>query len=199
MTLVFLFFQFLKFGALAFGGGVTILPLLFDTFVYQEKLFSADAFGNLISIGEITPGPVTINLATFIGFSTNGFWGSIVCTLGLICPSLIVTGSALFFMKKYQESWIVEGFLKGARLLAFVMVSYAAVLFLNMSVLSDTWTVEDIWQSLIERRFIGPENYHVNFLELGVAVISFILIHRQIYMIKVLIGAAVVGYAVSFL
>jgi len=72
MTLLYLFLQFVKFGALAFGGGFTIFPLLFDTFVTQTGDFTADAFGNLISIAQITPGPVTINIATFVGFLRGG-------------------------------------------------------------------------------------------------------------------------------
>ena len=199
MNLILLFLQFVKFGSLAFGGGFTILPLLFDTFVNQEKLFSADSFGNLISISQMTPGPVTINLATFVGFLTNSVPGAIISSLGLVFPSFIATGLALFLIKKYKETWVVEGFLKGAHLVAFVMVLYAIILFLNMSILSDFWSVRDIWQSLIHGRFIGPENYHVNLLELAVAVVSFILIRLHVPITRILAGAAIVGYAVSFL
>ena len=199
MIFVLLFLQFAQFGSLAFGGGFTILPLLFDTFVNQENLFTADSFGNLISIAQMTPGPVTINLATFVGFLKDGIWGAAISSLGLVFPSFIVTGSALFLMKKYKESWFVEGFLKGAHLVAFVMVVYAVVLFFNMSVMSDIWSARDIFESMIEGRFIGPENYHMNFLELGVMVTSFVLIRRKIPVTRVLIGAAIIGYVASFL
>ena len=199
MNLILLFLQFVEFGSLAIGGGFTILPLLFDTFVNQEQLFTADSFGNLISISQMTPGPVTINLATFVGFLTNGVPGAVICSLGLVFPSFVVTGMALFLMKKYKESWFVEGFLKGARLVALVMVLYAVVLFFSMSVMSDIWSVSDIWKSIMAGRFVGPENYHVNLLELGILIVSFILVKKQISVTKILIGAAVFGYAVSFL
>ena len=199
MNLILLFLQFVKFGSLAFGGGFTILPLLFDTFVNQEKLFTADSFGNLISISQMTPGPVTINLATFVGFLTNGIPGAVICSLGLVFPSFVVTGMALFLMKKYEKSWFVEGFFKGTRLVALVMVLYAVVLFFNMSVMSDIWSVRDIWESIVTGRFIGPENYHLNLLELGVLIVSFILVKRRVSVTKIMLSAAVFGYAVSFL
>ena len=66
-------------------------------------------------------------------------------------------------MKKYQDSWFIQGFLKGAHLVAFVMVLYAIVLFANMSIFSDTWTISEMWNSLISLKFIGPQNYHINF------------------------------------
>lgn len=198
MSLIYLFLQFVKFGALAFGGGFTIIPLLFDTWVTQTSTFSPDEFGNLISIAQMTPGPVTINLATFVGFLKGGPVAAVVASLGLICPSLVVTGTALFFMKKYYDGWFVQGFLKGAHLVAFVMVIYAVFLFLNMSVLSDVWTIKQIWQSLQEGHFVGPENYHVNFLELTIAVVSFLLIRKKVPMTWLLIGSAVIGYGASF-
>ena len=147
----------------------------------------------------MTPGPVTINIATFAGFLIGGPIASIVASLGLIFPSLIVTGTALFFIKKYQNSWVVQGFLKGARWVAFVMVVYAFFLFLNMSVLSDVWSIWDIWKSLIQWQFIGPKNYHVNYPELGVAILSFILIRRKVPATRLMIGAALFGYIISFL
>ncbi len=199
MSIFMLFFQFMKFGALAFGGGFTIFPLLFDTFVTESGLFTDEQFGNLISIAQMTPGPVTINIATFVGYLEAGPLASVIASLGLIAPSLIVTGTALFFMKKYQDSWFIEGFLKGAHLVAFVMVLYAIVLFANMSILSAPWQIGDIWQSLIQGRFIGPENYHINWLELGIALGAFALIRRKIPVTRILFGAAFIGYAVSFL
>ncbi len=199
MTLLYLFLQFVKFGALAFGGGFTIFPLLFDTFVTQTGDFTADAFGNLISIAQITPGPVTINIATFVGFLRGGPIYSIVASLGLVFPSFIITGTAIYFMKKYQDSWFIQGFLKGAHLVAFVMVLYAIILFANMSILSDVWRISDMCSSLISLKFIGPQDYHINMLELCVAVLSFILIRKKVAVTKLLITAAMIGLFFSFI
>ena len=198
MTLLALYLQFFKFGSLAFGGGYTIFPLLFDTFVTQTKMLTADAFGNLVSIAQMTPGPVTINLATFVGFIKGGVWASIIASLGLISPSLIFTGLALFFMKKYQESWFVEGFLKGAHLVAFVMILYAIVLFMNMSVFSESWPLSDIFKTIASGHFVGPENYHINGIELGVATVAFFLMQKKVPVTRLLLGAALFGLIVSF-
>lgn len=199
MNLVYLFLQFVKFGSLAFGGGFTIFPLLFDTFVIQTGDFTADAFGNLISIAQITPGPMTINIATFVGFLKGGPLYAIAASLGLIFPSFIITGTGIYFMKKHQDSWFIQGFLKGAHLVAFVMILYAVVLFANMSVFSDAWAISDIWKSLISFKFIGPENYRINLLELSIAALSFILIRKQIAVTKLLIASAFIGFITSFI
>ena len=198
MNLIYLFLQFVKFGSLAFGGGFTIFPLLFDTFVTQTGDFTADAFGNLISIAQITPGPVTINIATFVGFLKGGPIYSIIASLGLVFPSFVITGTAIYFMKKYQNSWFIQGFLKGAHLVAFVMVLYAIVLFANISIFSDAWTIADMWDSLTSLKFVGPQDYHVNLLELSIAVISFILIRKKVAVTKLLIASAFVGLIASF-
>ena len=199
MTLLALYFQFFKFGSLAFGGGYTIFPLLFDTFVNQTQMFTSDAFGNLISIAQMTPGPVTINVATFVGFIKGGVLASIIASLGLISPSLIFTGLALSLMKKYHNSWFVQGFLKGAHLVAFVMILYAIVLFMNMSIFPEAWPLLDIFKTCISGHFVGPKNYHINWVELGVAIVAFILMQKKISVTRLLLGAALFGLGISFL
>ncbi|MBR6411622.1 MAG: chromate transporter [Alphaproteobacteria bacterium] len=199
MSLFLLFLQFVKFGALAIGGGLMTLPLLYDTFVEQRHIFTPEAFGNLISISQITPGPVAINIATFVGYLNGGVGSAVVASLGLVCPSLIITGIALFFLNKYQNSWVIRGFFKGARLVAFVMMIYAIVLFCNMSVLSDPWPIKDILKTISTGHFVGPENYHINWLEMGVMVVALVLQRRQVPVTKLLIGAAVFGFFISFL
>ena len=199
MNLLLLFLQFVKFGSLAFGGGFTILPLLFDTFVEQDHIFTAAEFGNLVSISQMTPGPVTINIATFTGYLDAGVLGAVIASLGLVCPSLIITGTALFFLNKHQHSWVVQGFLKGAHLVAFAMILYAIVLFCNMSILSDPWPIKDIFKTIMTGHFVGPKNYHINPLELGVFAVSFYFIQRSVPATRVLIGAAIFGFFISFL
>ena len=198
MSLIYLFLQFVKFGSLAFGGGFTIFPLLFDTFVTQTGDFTADTFGNLIPIAQITPGPVTINIATFVGFIKGGPIYAIIASLGLVFPSFIITGTAIYFMKKYKNSWFIQGFLKGAHLVAFVMVLYAIVLFANISIFSDAWTISDMWNSLTSFKFVGPKDYHINPLEFCIAVVSFILIRKKVAVTKLLIASAFVGLITSF-
>ena len=199
MSILFLFLQFAKFGALAFGGGFTILPLLFDTFVEKAHTFSATEFGNLISISQMTPGPVTINIATFTGYLEAGILGSIIASLGTVFPSLIITGIALFFLNRYQNSWVVQGFLKGAHLVAFTMLLYAAVLFCNMSILSEPWSIKDILKSITSGHFVGPKDYHINWPELGVFIVSFYCTRRSVPATKLLIIAAIFGCFLSFL
>lgn len=197
MSLLILYLQFFKFGALAFGGGFTIFPLLFDTFVTQSRIFTPDAFGNLLSIAQMTPGPVTINIATFVGYLQGGVPAAVVASLGLITPSLLVTGTALYFMKKYQDSWFIQGFLKGAHFVAFVMVLYAAVLFLNISVLDEGLTLSALIQRLLTGQGIGLSDFRP--FELGLMMAVFYLNRRGVPMTRLLLGSALVGFLISFI
>ena len=115
MTDGWLFLTFARLGALAFGGGYVIIPPLYDTFVTQTALLTPEQFGNLLSVSQMTPGPTSINVATYVGYIQSGFLGAVITSIGLVFPSFFLTGIALFFLNRYQHTWPVQGFLKGAR------------------------------------------------------------------------------------
>lgn len=134
MILTTLFLQFIGFSLISFGGGYTVLPVLIDTFVTDEGFWTMDQFGNLLSVAQITPGPISLNAATFIGYLKGGFAGALAASLGLVLPTLFLASLALLFLKKAQNAAWVQGGLKGARLAALAMVGYTVFLFLGMSV-----------------------------------------------------------------
>ena len=199
MNNLWLLMTFARFGALAFGGGYMTIPLLYETFVQQNAVFSPEQFGNLMSISQMTPGPTSINVATYVGYLESGVFGAIAASIGLVCPSLCLTTIALFFLNKYQNSWFIQGYLRGARWIAFVMVLYAATLFLNISVFSESWPISDMIASLRTRTLIMPEDFRLNGLETLIATGSFILARRQVRVTYILLGSALLGYALSFL
>ncbi len=132
-----LFLLFAKFGALCFGGGYMIIPLLYHEFVEVNPIFTLDAFGNLLSLSQITPGAVSVNSATYVGFIQDGVLGAIFASVGLMVPTFILAGLAICGLKKWEKTRFVQGFLKGARLVALSMIVYAVFIFLGMSVFSD--------------------------------------------------------------
>ncbi len=136
MINISLFFLFAKFGALCFGGGYMIIPLLYHRFVEQTPVFTLEAFGNLLSLSQMTPGAVSVNAATYIGFIQNGVWGAVSATIGLVTPTFILAYLAIHGLKKWEHTLPVQGFLKGARLAALAMILYAVLLFLGMSVIT---------------------------------------------------------------
>lgn len=110
-----LYLTFLKIGTFGFGGGYAILPLIQKEIVHNNHWLSKSEFMDIIGISQMTPGPVAINTATFVGFKTSGFWGSVVATLGFVTTSFILVSFANYFFTKFKTSKILEHALKGMR------------------------------------------------------------------------------------
>ena len=100
-------FEFFKTGLFAVGGGLATLPFLTQM---QEKYgwFTAEELGNMIAVGESTPGPIGVNMATYVGFSTAGVLGGLFATLSLVLPSLIIILFVARAMDKYQQNPLVQ-------------------------------------------------------------------------------------------
>ncbi|MBR0521330.1 MAG: chromate transporter, partial [Spirochaetales bacterium] len=84
-----LFWEFFKTGLFAIGGGMATVPFLFDISA-RTGWFTASELANMIAVSESTPGPIGINMATYVGFETAGILGSVIATLGLVVPSIII-------------------------------------------------------------------------------------------------------------
>ena len=99
--------EFFKTGLFAVGGGLATLPFLTQM---QEKYnwFTAEELGNMIAVGESTPGPIGVNMATYVGFSSFGILGGICATLSLVLPSLIVILIIAKAMNAYQSNPLVQ-------------------------------------------------------------------------------------------
>lgn len=93
-----LFATMFKIGAFTFGGGYAMIALLENEFVTQKKWVDKDEFLDVVAIAESTPGPIAINMATFLGYKQAGVLGSAFATLGVVLPSfLIIYAISLFF------------------------------------------------------------------------------------------------------
>ena len=103
MSILSLFWTFFQFGLVSFGGGYVLVPLLIAEFVNRRGIISMDAFGNLVSIAQVTPGPIGINSATYVGFTQGGFWGAVFASLGLVMPSIIIGSAAVYYINKWKE------------------------------------------------------------------------------------------------
>ena len=139
MNILMLFLTFCKFGMLCFGGGYMLIPLLTAEFVGPGKMLTAERFGNLISISQLTPGPVGINTATFAGYTACGVAGALAATVGLVFPTLFLAGIAMKFIIRYREHRIMKGILYGARIGAAALVVYAVLIFMELSLLKAGW------------------------------------------------------------
>lgn len=122
MLYVRLFYEFFKTGLFAVGGGMATIPFLYDM---SDKTgwFTYSDLANMIAVGESTPGPVGVNMATYVGYVTGmndggtlgALFGAVIATLGLITPSVIVILVIAGFLSEFRKNRYVEGALYGLR------------------------------------------------------------------------------------
>lgn len=116
-TLLTLFFTFLKIGAFTFGGGYAMIPLIQREVVESKHWLTDDDILSIIAISESTPGPIAINMATFVGYRTAGVLGSLMATLGVVLPSfviiLLVTGVLEQFYHLKAVTYAFQGIRAG--------------------------------------------------------------------------------------
>ncbi|WP_027624363.1 chromate transporter [Clostridium lundense] len=113
--LIELFLSFLKIGAFSFGGGYAMLPLIEREIVNNKKWISYQEFSDIIGISQMTPGPIAINSATFVGYKVGGFWGSFFATLGVISFSFLLVSIATHYILKFKKSKVLSAALMGMR------------------------------------------------------------------------------------
>lgn len=114
-TLIEIFLSFLKIGAFSFGGGYAMLPLIEREIVNSHNWITFKEFIDIIGISQMTPGPIAINSATFVGFKVSGILGSISATLGVVSFSFILVSIANHYIVKFKESYIMKAALAGMR------------------------------------------------------------------------------------
>ena len=121
-----LFYEFFKVGLFAIGGGLATIPFLTDMGA-RTGWFTSGELANMIAISESTPGPMGVNMATYVGFQTGGLAGSVIATLGLVCPSIIVILIIAGFLKKFRESRGVDAVFYGIRPASTALIAAALV------------------------------------------------------------------------
>lgn len=115
LMLLRIFGEFFKIGIVTFGGGQAMLPILQHELVYNYEWINIDRFLYFVSVSEVTPGPVALNMATFIGFELKGVIGSVFATLGVVMPSFIVILLVAKASDKFKENRIYKRFMTGVR------------------------------------------------------------------------------------
>lgn len=200
MSILTIFLTFAKFGLLCFGGGYVLVPLIIQDFVQTRKLFTPEEFGNLLSISQVTPGPIGINTATYVGYMQNGFFGSLVATFSLIFPALILTPLAIISLNKWQDKFVVKGILKGTRMSALSLVLYAVIIFLGMSV----FTAPIPWDSIIRFLMLKNESMPTDFSfsikgTLVFIMATIITLKTKLSTTYLIILSAIVGALLSFI
>jgi len=113
--LINLFLSFLKIGVFAYGGGYAMIPLIEREVVVTNNWLTSSEFIDIIGISQMTPGPIAINTATFVGYKINGFMGSVFATIGVVTFSFILVSIATHYMIKFKNSKLLKKALIGMR------------------------------------------------------------------------------------
>ncbi len=160
-VLLDLFLTFLKIGAVSFGGGYAMIPLLTDEAVSHGWLTSAEVM-NFIAVAESTPGPIAINMATFIGSSQAGILGALLATIGVVLPSFIIILIIATVIKNLLKYAGVKAYLNGIRPVVIGLIIGTAVI-LALTVILSLSTIHNKvcfdWKALIIFCVVAVTNF----------------------------------------
>lgn len=127
-----LFYTFFKIGLFGFGGGYAMLSMIQGEVVTRYEWLSSQEFTDIVAISQMTPGPIGINAATYVGFTATGsVLGSIVATLAVVLPSFILMLTISRFFLKYQKHPTVEAVFSGLRPAVVGLLASAALVLMN--------------------------------------------------------------------
>lgn len=126
MIFIHLFTEFFKIGAFSFGGGMPMLPLIFQS-VSDFGMMSAQDFADLVALSQVTPGPIAVNAATFVGYNYAGIAGAIVATTGVCLPAFVIMLLVMKFLDKFKSSKVIDGALFGIRPVTIGLIGAAGV------------------------------------------------------------------------
>lgn len=128
-----LFLTFLKIGATTFGGGYAMISLIKEEVVEKKKWLDSDELLEIIAIAETTPGPIAINIATFVGYRNGKILGSIFATLGVVLPSLVIIYLiSLFFTEFIENVYVAYAFVGIKAAVAFLILKAGFSMFQKM-------------------------------------------------------------------
>lgn len=166
MIYIELFYTFFKIGLFGFGGGYAMLSLIQGEVVTRHGWLTPQEFTDIVAISQMTPGPIGINSATYVGFSATGsIWGSVIATAAVILPSFILMLTISRFFIKFQKHPAVESVFSGIRPAVVGLLAAASLVLMNAENFSSpqtdgySFTLSVI---LFLGVFVGSKIYKIN-------------------------------------
>lgn len=176
-----LFWSFFQIGMFSFGGGMAAMPLIQAQVVDKHNWLTLTEFTDLITIAEMTPGPIAINSATFVGIQIGGLAGALVATLGCIFPSCIIVLTLAWLYTKYKEMFVLQGALAGLRPAVVALIASAGVTILVLALFGEHGNVTSL------------ESVNVVSLALFTGGLFVLRKWKKTNPIKVMIGSGIIG------
>lgn len=175
-----LFWAFLQVGAFSFGGGMAALPLIAEQVVENNAWIDLTTFTDLITIAEMTPGPIAINAATFVGIQVAGFLGAIVATIGVIAIPTLVVSLLVYIYKRFKQLDIVKDVLASLRPAIVALIASAGISIVILAF----WGVDGLTTKLNDINLIAI---------LLFAASLFVLRKWKLNPIYVMVGCGIIG------
>ena len=173
-----LFLSCLQIGAFSFGGGYASLPLIQEQVVTLNSWLSLREFTDLITISQMTPGPIAINSATFVGIKIAGIGGALAATFGCILPSCIIVSLLAWVYMRYRKMAMIQGILNSLRPAVVAMIASA-----GLSII-----VSAFWPA-------GFESARIDIIAIFILAIILLRVKKSNPIaVMVLCGAAEIGY-----
>lgn len=181
-----LFWSFFQIGLFSIGGGYAAMPLIQNQVVDINGWLSMSEFADVITISQMTPGPIAINAATFVGIRTAGLLGAIVSTLGCVFPSCIIVLSLAYIYYRYRKISAIQGVLNGLRPAVIALIASAS---LSLVILA-FWNGNDVSTNL----------GNIDFMAVAIfSVALFVLRKWKVSPIIIMVGAGVLGLCCNLL
>lgn len=144
-----LFFEFFKMGLFAVGGGMATLPFLYDL-SDKTDWFTYTQIADMLAVSESTPGPIGVNMATYVGYVVGGFPGSVAATIGIIIPGVVLVIIITSILGKFRNNQYIEGAFYGLRPASTGLITAAGLLvvgitFFNVDLYEHTGAIIDLF------------------------------------------------------
>ncbi len=133
---------FFKIGLFSFGGGYAMVPMI-ENEISKNGWITSREFADIIAIAEMTPGPIAVNSATFVGYKTAGILGSLCATTGVVLPSLIIVILISSIFSKFNDKPVVKGIFCGIRPAVVALIAGAAVIVSQTSIFKGAFNAQN--------------------------------------------------------
>lgn len=175
-----LFFSFLQIGLFSIGGGYAAIPLIQNQVVDTNQWLTMTQFADIITIAEMTPGPIAINSATFVGIQVAGIPGAIISTIGCVFPSCVIVLILAYIYYRFKELNMVKGVLAGLRPAVVAMIASAGVSLVIMA--------------MYGQRELPANLTSINYISVAIFVVALTILRKfKVNPIYIMAGAGATG------
>ena len=177
-----LFWSFFQVGLFSIGGGYAAMPLIQNQVVDNHPWLTMTGFADIITTAEITPGPIAVNAATFVGIQVAGLPGALIATIGCIFPSCVIVMALAYMYYRFRGLSVMQGILAGLHPAVIAMIASAGISLVCMA--------------LYGQRTFPADLGNMDLIAVAIFLVGFVILRKwKPSPIKVMAGAAVAGVA----